>query len=253
MSELKHEQSAASAIETTDLTRCFGDLTAVDHLNLTVNQGELFALLGVNGAGKTTLIRILSGLLAPTSGDALVMGKSILREPAAVKAVIGVSPQETAVGARLTVRENLSLICGVYGYDKHERTEKTEAMLRRLKLTEVADKRAQTLSGGWMRRLSIAMALISEPKVLFLDEPTLGLDVLIRRELWQIIRELKGATTIVLTTHYLEEAEALSDRIGIMAHGHLKALGTAEELKQRTGVQNFEDAFIQLAGEEMVS
>ena len=253
MSELKHGQSAASAIETTDLTRCFGDLTAVDHLNLTVNQGELFALLGVNGAGKTTLIRILSGLLAPTSGEALVMGKSILREPAAVKAVNGVSPQETAVGARLTVRENLSLICGVYGYDKHERTEKTAAMLRRLKLTGVADKRAQTLSGGWMRRLSIAMALISEPKVLFLDEPTLGLDVLIRRELWQIIRELKGATTIVLTTHYLEEAEALSDRIGIMAHGHLKALGTAEELKQRTGVQNFEDAFIQLAGEEMVS
>ena len=238
-----------NAIETQALTRRFADTTAVDGLNLTVRQGELFALLGVNGAGKTTTIRMLCGLLAPTGGDALVMGKSILRDPAGVKAVIGVSPQETAVGLHLTVRENLMLMAGLHGFDKAQCRQKTESMLSRLHLDEAADKRAKTLSGGWMRRLSIAMALISEPQILFLDEPTLGLDVLIRRELWQVIRELKGKSTVILTTHYLEEAEALSDRIGIMAHGRLTALGTAEELKAQAGAGSFEDAFITLAGE----
>ena len=239
-----------NAIETQALTRRFADTTAVDGLNLTVRQGELFALLGVNGAGKTTTIRMLCGLLTPTGGDALVMGKSILRDPAGVKAVIGVSPQETAVGLHLTVRENLMLMAGLHGFDKAQCRQKTESMLSRLHLDEAADKRAKTLSGGWMRRLSIAMALISEPQILFLDEPTLGLDVLIRRELWQVIRELKGKSTVILTTHYLEEAEALSDRIGIMAHGRLTALGTAEELKAQAGAGSFEDAFITLAGEE---
>ena len=238
-----------NAIETQALTRRFADTTAVDGLNLTVRQGELFALLGVNGAGKTTTIRMLCGLLAPPGGDALVMGKSILRDPAGVKAVIGVSPQETAVGLHLTVRENLMLMAGLHGFDKAQCRQKTESMLSRLHLDEAADKRAKTLSGGWMRRLSIAMALISEPQILFLDEPTLGLDVLIRRELWQVIRELKGKSTVILTTHYLEEAEALSDRIGIMAHGRLTALGTAEELKAQAGAGSFEDAFITLAGE----
>lgn len=238
-----------NAIETQALTRRFADTTAVDGLNLTVRQGELFALLGVNGAGKTTTIRMLCGLLTPTGGDALVMGKSILRDPAGVKAVIGVSPQETAVGLHLTVRENLMLMAGLHGFDKAQCRQKTESMLSRLHLDEAADKRAKTLSGGWMRRLSIAMALISEPQILFLDEPTLGLDVLIRRELWQVIRELKGKSTVILTTHYLEEAEALSDRIGIMAHGRLTALGTAEELKAQAGAGSFEDAFITLAGE----
>ena len=239
-----------NAIETQALTRRFQDTTAVDALDLTVRQGELFALLGVNGAGKTTTIRMLCGLLSPTSGDALVCGKSVTRDTAAVKAVIGVSPQETAVGRHLTVRENLALMAGLHGYDKNTAREKTEAMLRRLKMDQVAGKRAKTLSGGWMRRLSIAMALISEPQVLFLDEPTLGLDVLIRRELWQVIRELKGRSTVILTTHYLEEAEALSDRIGIMAHGRLIALGTAEALKAQAGAESFEDAFVKLAGEE---
>ncbi|MBQ9195725.1 MAG: ABC transporter ATP-binding protein [Clostridia bacterium] len=238
-----------NAIETKGLTRRFGNAAAVDGLNLTVRQGELFALLGVNGAGKTTTIRMLSGLLTPTAGDALVMGKSIVSETAAVKAVIGVSPQETAVGMHLTVRENLMLMAGLHGFDKAESRERTDAMLRRLHLDEAADKRAKTLSGGWMRRLSIAMALITDPAVLYLDEPTLGLDVLIRRELWQVIRELKGKSTVILTTHYLEEAEALSDRIGIMARGRLTALGTAEELKARAGASSFEDAFIALAGE----
>ncbi len=238
-----------NAIETTALSKRFGDTAAVDGLALSVRQGELFSLLGVNGAGKTTTIRMLCGLLSPTSGDALVMGKSIVRETAAVKSVIGVSPQETAVGLHLTVRENLMLMAGLHGFDRAKCREKTNAILARLHLDEVAGKRAKTLSGGWMRRLSIAMALISDPEVLFLDEPTLGLDVLIRRELWQVIRELRGKSTVILTTHYLEEAEALSDRIGVMAHGRLVALGTAEELKARANAQNFEDAFIALAGE----
>ena len=237
------------AIKTQALTRRFGSLTAVDGLELSVEEGELFALLGVNGAGKTTTIRMLCGLLAPTSGDALICGKSILRDTAQVKELIGVSPQETAVGMHLTVRENLLLMAGLHGFDRAESRRKAEEMLDRLRLREAAEKRAKTLSGGWMRRLSIAMALISEPRVLFLDEPTLGLDVLIRRELWQVIRELKGRSTVILTTHYLEEAEALSDRVGIMARGRLTALGTAGELKQKAGTDSFEDAFIALAGE----
>lgn len=237
------------AIKTQALTRRFGSLTAVDALDLTVEEGELFALLGVNGAGKTTTIRMLCGLLAPTGGDALICGKSILRDTAQVKGLIGVSPQETAVGMHLSVRENLLLMAGLHGFDKRQSKRKTEEMLDRLHLRESAEKRAKTLSGGWMRRLSIAMALISEPRVLFLDEPTLGLDVLIRRELWQVIQALKGRSTVILTTHYLEEAEALSDRVGIMARGRLTALGTAGELKQKAGTDSFEDAFIALAGE----
>jgi len=238
------------AIETKALTRRFRDTTAVHALNLTVEEGELFALLGVNGAGKTTLIRMLCGLLSPSEGDALVLGHSILREAAQVKRLIGISPQETAVAPHLTVRENLLLICGLHGFSRAESVEKAQAMLHRLHLEEVSRKQANALSGGWMRRLSIAMALISEPRILFLDEPTLGLDVLIRRELWQIIRELKGKSTVVLTTHYLEEAEALSDRIGILAHGQLIALGTEAQLVQQAGVSCFEDAFIALAGKE---
>ena len=238
------------AIETQALTRRFGALTAVDGLNLTVEEGELFALLGVNGAGKTTAIRMLCGLIAPTSGDALVMGKSVVRETGAVKAAIAVSPQETAVGLHLTVRENLLLMAGLHGFDKAQSRAKTEEILRRLHLDQVADKRAKTLSGGWMRRLSIAMALIGEPRVLFLDEPTLGLDVLIRRELWQVIRDLKGRATVILTTHYLEEAQSLSDRIGILGHGRLTALGTAEELMAAAGTGSFEEAFVALVGEE---
>ena len=238
-----------NAIETRALTRRFGDLTAVNGLELAVPEGELFALLGVNGAGKTTAIRMLCALLSPTSGDAFVQGHSVVTEAAEVKRVIGVSPQETAVAPLLTVRENLRLMAGLHGLDRAEGKSRSDALMERLKLDEVAGKRARTLSGGWMRRLSIAMALISRPRVLFLDEPTLGLDVLIRRELWQLIRELKGQSTIVLTTHYLEEAEALSDRVGIMAHGHLTAVGTSRALMEQAKAATFEDAFVALAGE----
>lgn len=239
-----------NAIETQALTRTFGDITAVDRLDLTVREGELFALLGVNGAGKTTAIRMLCGLLPPTSGDALLMGHSITADAAAAKALLNVSPQETAVAGGLTVRENLELIAGIYGLRRADARKAAGEMIERLGLGEVAKRRAKQLSGGWQRRLSIAMGLITEPKILFLDEPTLGLDVLARRELWQVIEALRGRMTVVLTTHYLEEAEALSDRVGIMAHGQLKALGTAEALVRQTGAKSFEDAFVALAAGE---
>ena len=234
------------AIKTVDLTKKYKTLTAVDGLNLSVHPGELFALLGVNGAGKTTTIKMLSCLTQPTSGDALLNGRSVVTEAAAVKDIIGVSPQETAVAPKLSVRENLELMCGVHGFSRETRVQKVAELTDRLDLREVLDRKAGKLSGGWQRRLSIAMALISEPEILFLDEPTLGLDVLARSDLWDVIRALKGKVTIILTTHYMEEAEALSDRIGIMKAGRLIALGTAAELKAQAGSDRFEDAFVAL-------
>lgn len=229
-----------------NLTKQYGKLTALDHLNLQIREGELFALLGVNGAGKTTTIKLLSCLAKPSGGTAIVGGFDVTEEPLAVKRIIAVSPQQTAVAPNLTVKENLELICGVHGYSRKDAKDMTERMLEEFGLQEIAASRAKTLSGGWQRRLSIAMALISNPKVLFLDEPTLGLDVLARRELWNVIRGLKGKVTVVLTTHYLEEAEALCDRIAVMAKGRLTALGTVEELKTLTGTDCLEDAFIAL-------
>lgn len=237
------------AIRTVNLTKKYKEKTAVDALNLTVREGELYALLGVNGAGKSTAIRMLSGLSRPTSGDALLLGHSIVTEASAAKASLSVSPQETAVAAKLSVRENLEFIAKVYGADRKEAQEKTDRILREFSLGEFEKSPARTLSGGWQRRLSIAMALISEPKILFLDEPTLGLDVLARRELWNVIEGLKGQMTLILTTHYLEEAESLADRVGIMANGRLCAEGTPEELKRLAGTDKFEEAFLRLAGE----
>lgn len=240
------------AIRTIDLTKQYQDTIAVDKLNLTVKKGELFSLLGVNGAGKSTTIKMLSCLTAPTEGDAFLLGKSVQKEAAEVKAMIAVSPQETAVAPGLTVKENLELICGVHGFRKEKSKGKIAELTELLDLTSVIGKKAGKLSGGWQRRLSIAMALISEPDILFLDEPTLGLDVLARSDLWDIIRSLKGHITIILTTHYMEEAEALSDRIGIMKGGRLLISGTAEELKEKAGVERFEDAFIKIVKEELV-
>ena len=238
-----------NAIETHGLTKKYKELTAVDGLELTVRAGELFALLGVNGAGKTTTIKMLSCLTKPTAGDALLLGKSVTREPEAVKRLIAVSPQETAVAPKLTVRENLALMAGIHGTDQAAMREKIDALSRRFGLDEVLKRPAGKLSGGWQRRLSIAMALILEPKILFLDEPTLGLDVLARAELWEQIRALKGEITIILTTHYMEEAESLSDRIGVMGKGRLIRSGTAAELKAETGAATLEEAFIALAKE----
>ena len=240
------------AIKTMELAKQYKDLTAVDKLHLQINQGELFSLLGVNGAGKTTTIKMLSCLTKPTGGDALVGGYSIIKEPEQVKRLIGVSPQETAVAPNLSVKENLELICGIHEFSK----EKTEAKIRELSeqfaLDEVLRKRAGKLSGGFQRRVSIAMALISEPQILFLDEPTLGLDVIARHDLWEVIRSLKGKITIILTTHYMEEAEALSDRIGIMKSGCLLAVGTVEELNRKVGTEDFETAFVSIVKEAEV-
>lgn len=238
-----------TAIQTINLTKKYGDKTVVDSLNLTIGEGELFALLGVNGAGKSTTIKMLSCLTKPTSGDALLLGSSVTSNPMKVKEVISISPQETAIAPNLTTRENLELIAGIYGNDKTQSRKKADDIISSFGLAEIAKSKAKTLSGGWQRRLSIAMALISEPKILFLDEPTLGLDVLARRGLWSIITALKGKVTMILTTHYLEEAEALSDRIGIMANGRLKAVGTAKELIAKANTLNFEDAFIAIAQE----
>lgn len=232
------------AIRTVNLTKKYKDITAVDRLNLTIEKGELFALLGVNGAGKTTTIKMLCGLAHPTSGDAFLSGHSVVSETAAVKRVIGVSPQETAVAPGLTALENLRLMAGVHGFPKEKQNEKIDELAAAFDLSSVLGKRAGKLSGGWQRRLSLAMALIGEPEILFLDEPTLGLDVIARAELWDVIRALKGRVTVILTTHYMEEAEALSDRIAVMKSGRVLAEGTAEELKARAGCGRFEDAFI---------
>ena len=237
-----------TAIQTSALTKKYKDLTAVNALDLAIDEGELFALLGVNGAGKSTLIKMLSCLAKPTSGDARIFGHSIITEAHEVKKLINVSPQETAVAPNLSVRENLEFIAGIYGAKNPWESASRE--IEEMGLSSVAGKKAKTLSGGWQRRLSIAMALISEPKLLFLDEPTLGLDVIARRELWNVIKKLRSRTTVILTTHYLEEAESLSDRIGIMSHGSLVACGTAEELVALSGNGNFEDAFVALAGGE---
>ncbi len=234
------------AIKIVELTKKYKDLVAVDHLNLSVKEGELFSLLGVNGAGKTTTIKMLSCLTRPTEGDAFLKGKSICTEANEVKALIAVSPQETAVAPGLSVKENLELICGVHGFSKEKRNEKVTELTKMLELEAVINKKAGKLSGGYQRRLSIAMALISEPKVLFLDEPTLGLDVIARSDLWDMIRSLKGKVTIILTTHYMEEAEALSDRIGIMKDGKLLICETAEQIKKEAQTDNFEEAFIKI-------
>ena len=240
------------AIKTQSLIKQYKKLTAVDKLNLEVPQGELFSLLGVNGAGKTTVIKMLSCLTEPTEGDAMIGGYSITREPKQVKRLIGVSPQETAVAPNLSVKENLELICGIHGFSKEKTETKVRELNRQFSLDEVLQRKAGKLSGGWQRRISIAMALISEPQILFLDEPTLGLDVIARHDLWEVIRSLKGKITIVLTTHYMEEAEALSDRIGIMKSGHLLAVGTAEELKRQAGAKDFETAFVSIVKEAQV-
>ena len=232
------------AIETVNLTKRYGEITAVNGVELKIVGGEIFSLLGVNGAGKTTTVKMLSGLTKPTEGEIFIEGKSSLSDTETIKKIVSLSPQETAVAPNLTVRENLDFILGIHGVQRRERVEKIKGISAKLRLGEVMERRAGKLSGGWQRRLSIAMALISEPRILFLDEPTLGLDVIARSELWDIIRALRGKVTVIMTTHYMEEAEALSDRIGIMNKGKILTVGTPRELMEKTGTSSVEDAFL---------
>ena len=233
------------SIETRQLTKKFKEKVAVDGINLQIKKGELFALLGTNGAGKTTTIKMLSGLILPTSGDIKIENMDKEKDIFKIKEILNVSPQETAIAPNLTVKENLEFMAGVYQINNKEK--KIGELIKQFKLEEILNKRAKTLSGGWQRRLSIAISLINNPKILFLDEPTLGLDVIARKELWKVINELKGKITIILTTHYMEEAESLSDRIGIMANGKLVDVGTSEDLIKKTKTNNFEDAFVSIA------
>ena len=240
------------AVQTKGLVKKYKTKTAVSGLDLAVNEGEIYALLGVNGAGKTTTIRMLTCLSKPTDGECWVCGKNCVSEMSDVKSLTGISPQDTAVAEKLTVRENLELICGIYEYNKEKTRESVEKMIELFGLEGYKNASAKTLSGGWKRKLSTAMAMIGEPKVLFLDEPTLGLDVLARRELWHVVESLKGKITIILTTHYMEEAEQLSDRIGIMINGVLKAEGTLSELETLAGEQGLENVFVKIAEKEGV-
>ena len=233
------------SIETKKLTKKYKDKVAVDEIDLRIKKGELFALLGVNGAGKTTTIKMLSGLILPTSGEIIINDIDMKKDPYKIKEILNVSPQETAIAPNLTVKENLEFMAGVYQIANKDK--KIAELVKMFKLDEVLNKRAKTLSGGWQRKVSIAISLINDPEIIFLDEPTLGLDVIARKELWKIITSLKGRITIVLTTHYMEEAENLSDRIGIMASGKLVDVGTSEELIKKTKTKNFEDAFVAIA------
>lgn len=243
----------ANAVEIQKLRKEYGKKAVVKDISLEVEEDTLFALLGVNGAGKTTTIKMLTGLANPTSGDALVLGHSILKEREQIKALVNLSPQETSIAPNLTVRENLEFMAGIYGMDQAKARKRTQEMIEMFALDEVENSRAKTLSGGWQRKVSIAMALITEPKLLFLDEPTLGLDVLARRELWDVIRKLKKNMTIILTSHYMEEVEALADCVAVMVKGDIKAVGTVAELTSRTGTGNLEEAFVAIASGSGVS
>lgn len=248
----KEQANSPKAIVVTGLSKQYPDKTAVDNISFSVDKGSIFSLLGVNGAGKTTTIKMLCGLTRPTGGEAYVLFHDIHTELGEVKKLVNISPQDTSVASRLTVRENLEFIAGIYGADRKKQREKADEMIKYFHLQEVADRRAKVLSGGWQRKLSIAMALITEPQIIFLDEPTLGLDVLARRELWEVIRRMKEKITIILTTHYMEEAESLSDKVAVMVDGQIKAMGSVEELKEQTGADNLEEAFVRIAQETSV-
>lgn len=240
------------AVKTINLVKKYKNVTAVDKVNLEIKHGELFALLGVNGAGKTTLIKILSCLTKPTSGDSFIYGHSVLYDEKKIKNLVGISPQETAIAPNLTVKENLELICGIYQFSQEKTIKKIKDLSAQFSLSGILNKKSGKLSGGWQRRLSIAMALISEPKILFLDEPTLGLDIIARNELWNVIDSVKDYTTIILTTHYMEEAEALSDRIGIMKNGKLIEIGTVKQLNQKYNSNNFSNTFVSIIKEDSI-
>lgn len=234
-----------TAIKLVNLTKEYKDLIAVNNLSLEIGENTLYALLGVNGAGKSTTINMLSTLITPTSGEAYIHNFNIKTEKEEVKKIINVSPQETAIGENLSVYENIKFIADIYGIEK----EYVDEIIKKMKLEDVKNKKAKKLSGGYKRRLSIAMAIVTKPKVLFLDEPTLGLDVIARSELWKFIKEIKSHMTIILTTHYLEEVEELADKVGIMSKGKLICEGTIQEIISQNNYKNFEEAFIRIVGD----
>ena len=241
--------SASHAISVVDLVKRFEDVTAVDGLTFNVEVGEIFGLLGPNGAGKSTTINILSGLLEPTSGDAVVLGYDVRKEPMQIKERIGVCPQEPAYYAHLTGRENIELIADLHLMHKKERRERTDALLDLVGLGEASGRRVGKYSGGMIRRTSLAMALVHEPELAFLDEPTVGMDPQSRRATWDLIRSLQEkGRTVILTTHYIEEAEALANRVGIIDNGRLIALDTPGNLMEEHGAGNLEEVFIGLTG-----
>jgi ABC-2 type transport system ATP-binding protein len=241
-----------SAITINNLTKKYEDKLAVDHLNLEVAKGELFGLLGPNGAGKTTAISILCGLIKPTSGSAQICGLDILRDTQKVKELIGVCIQETAIYPYLSGKENLELFGNLYGLDKKTIHQRTKLLLAKVGLENEAKRVTGKYSGGMKRRLSLALALIHDPQIAFLDEPTVAMDPQSRHAVWDFIKEQKAqGKTIILTTHYMEEAEELCDRVGVIDHGKLIALGAPKELVAKNGVKNLEELFIQLTGRNM--
>lgn len=231
-------------IDIKDLTKKYKEVVAVDNLNIQIKKGEIFSLLGTNGAGKTTTIKILSTLLLPSNGEVKINNFDLIKDKMKIKEIINISPQETAIAPNLTVLENLEFMAGIYQIKNKK--EKIDTLIKTFNLEEVLNKKAKNLSGGYQRKLSIAISLINNPQILFLDEPTLGLDVISRKELWKVIKELKGKVTIILTTHYMEEANSLSDRVGIMNKGKLIALGTPNELIKKSKTKTFEDAFVKI-------
>ena len=236
------------SIETKNLTKKYKDKIVVNGVNLKIKDGELFSLLGTNGAGKTTTIKMLSGLILPSNGEIKILGLNMKTDKNQIKGNLNISTQETSIAPNLTVKENLEFMAGVYKIENKK--EKIDELIKLFDLDEVLKQKTKTLSGGWQRKVSIALSLINNPKILFLDEPTLGLDVIARRSLWKVIKSLKGKTTIILTTHYMKEAEELSDRVGIISKGELIKVGTTKELIKNSNSNNLEEAFIKLAGGE---
>ena len=234
-----------TVLELKNVSKSFGKRKVIDNISLKVNSGEIFGFLGPNGSGKTTTIKMMSTLIMPTDGEIKVLGYDTKKDYMKIREKLNVSPQETAIAPNLSVKENLEFMAGVYKIK--DKDIKINELIKMFKLEEVLKQKAKTLSGGWQRKVSIAIALINNPQILFLDEPTLGLDVIARKELWKIIESLKGKVTIILTTHYMEEAESLSDRIAIMNKGNIVQIGTAKELIEKTGAKNFEDAFVKIA------
>lgn len=237
------------AIKVSNLTKKFKNVLAVNNISFNVKEGEIFGVLGLNGAGKTTTIKMMSGLTRPTSGNIKVFDYDIYKDINKIKSIIGVSPQESAIANNLTVKENIELMASLYFKDKAKIKNNTERVINNLGLESYINRRAKTLSGGYKRRLSIAMALVTNPRILFLDEPTLGLDVINRHELWNVINSIRGKVTIILTSHYMEEISALVDDIAIMKNGKILMINNLETILKSTNTNSLEEAFIKIVGE----